>query len=61
MSKEKEKNEISRDIKKSITAIILLMLALVFLFSLFNQAGAVGQFIDRQLALLQLPDRKSVV
>lgn len=52
MSKEKEKNEISRDIKKSITAIILLMLALVFLFSLFNQAGAVGQFIDRQLALL---------
>ncbi|HHX58821.1 MAG TPA: DNA translocase FtsK [Candidatus Moranbacteria bacterium] len=53
MSKEKEEEiGINRDIKKSIIAIVLLMIALIFLFSLFNQAGTVGEFIDRQLALM---------
>lgn len=43
---------LKRDVKKHITAIVLLLFALVFSLSLFEQAGIVGKFIDKILTTL---------
>ena len=43
---------LKRDVKKHITAVVLLLIALVFFLSLFGQAGIVGKFIDKILTTL---------
>jgi S-DNA-T family DNA segregation ATPase FtsK/SpoIIIE len=43
---------LKRDVKKHITAIILLLFALIFSLSLFGQAGIVGKFTDKILTTL---------
>ncbi len=48
---EEKKSLLTRDVKKSIWAVLLLVFALVFLLSLFKQAGIVGNYIDRFLGL----------
>ena len=46
-----EKGLVSSDIKKNIVAILLIIFSLLFLLSLFEQAGIVGGFINRILGL----------
>lgn len=48
---EDKKIILTRDVKKSIWAILLFIFALIFLLSLFKQAGIVGNYIDRFLGL----------
>ncbi len=43
---------LKNDVKKHITAVVLLLFALVFSLSLFGQAGIVGRFIDKILTTL---------
>ncbi len=47
-----EKGLINSDIKKNITAILLIVFSLLFLLSLFNQAGIIGSQVNRGLALV---------
>lgn len=49
---EKKKSLINSDIKKNITAILLIVFSLLFLLSLFNQAGVVGGYVNRGLGLI---------
>lgn len=46
-----EKKLISHDLKKSIISVLVVAFALIFLLSLFGQAGIVGAYIDIFLAL----------
>jgi S-DNA-T family DNA segregation ATPase FtsK/SpoIIIE len=52
-NKEKDTKEsiISGDIKKSIAAVVLIMVALIFVLSLIGKAGVVGQYINKFLAV----------
>ena len=49
--KTNSKNLIHSDIKKNITAILLIIFSLLFLLSLINQAGLAGNYINQGLAL----------
>jgi S-DNA-T family DNA segregation ATPase FtsK/SpoIIIE len=49
-SKEKD-SFLHKDAKKSITSIILVVLALVLILSLFGKAGIVGEYLDKGLKL----------
>jgi S-DNA-T family DNA segregation ATPase FtsK/SpoIIIE len=46
-----EKGILNSDIKKNITAILLIVFSLLFLLSLINQAGVVGNYLNRGLSL----------
>lgn len=48
---EKDKKLISHELKKSIISVLLFAFALIFLLSLFGQAGVAGAYIDNFLAL----------
>jgi S-DNA-T family DNA segregation ATPase FtsK/SpoIIIE len=50
-NKLNSKNLIHSDIKKNITAILLIIFSLLFLLSLINQAGLAGNYINQGLAL----------
>ncbi len=49
---EKKKNLINSDIKKNIVAILLIVFSLLFLLSLINQAGIVGDYVNKGLGLI---------
>jgi S-DNA-T family DNA segregation ATPase FtsK/SpoIIIE len=59
MAKETRENKekdtkgsiLSGDIKKSIAAVVLIMVALIFVLSLIGKAGVIGQYIDKFLAV----------
>lgn len=47
-----DKGPVISDIKKNIVAILLIVFSLLFLLSLFEQAGIVGSFINKSLGLI---------
>jgi S-DNA-T family DNA segregation ATPase FtsK/SpoIIIE len=47
-----DKGLVISDIKKNITAVLLIVFSLLFLLSLFEQAGIVGGFINKSLGLI---------
>lgn len=49
---ENKKGLINSDIKKNVTAILLIVFSLLFLLSLINQAGVVGNYVNRGLGLI---------
>jgi S-DNA-T family DNA segregation ATPase FtsK/SpoIIIE len=51
-SKVNSEKILKRDVKKHITAVLLVLFALIFSLSLFGQAGIVGKFIDKVLTTL---------
>ena len=46
------KGAMHSDVKKNITAILFVVFSLLFLLSLFGQAGVVGNYINRSLGLV---------